>query len=129
MKAPARRVIDYLGHILSAIARIERYVSDMDEASFSREAMVQDAVIRNLEIIGEACRNIARADPGFVEAHPEVPFSIAYEMRNALAHGYFKIDLAIVWRTIENDLPSLRESVGPLLEALRQSENGNKPEP
>ena len=129
MSLQARRIADYLGHIPIAIARIDRYIDDLDEPSFLREAMVQDAVIRNLEIIGEACRNIARADPGFIEAHPEIPFSVAYEMRNALAHGYFKTDLAIVWRTIENDLPPLRESVGPLLAALRGSEGGNDPGP
>jgi uncharacterized protein with HEPN domain len=66
---------------------------------------MQDAVIRNLEIIGEASRNIERKHPDFTAAHPELPLSFAYEMRNALAHGYFKVDLAIVWKTVETDLP------------------------
>jgi uncharacterized protein with HEPN domain len=119
MSSTARRVPDYLGHIHEAIERIERYVRNMDETKFSRESMAQDAVIRNLEIIGEACRNIARADPGFADAHPDIPLSVAYEMRNALAHGYFKTDLAIVWRTIKNDLPPLYERVRALVAALR----------
>jgi uncharacterized protein with HEPN domain len=130
MSKRAQRVADYLGHILAAIARIERYIANKDEIAFSRETMTQDAVIRNLEIIGEACRNIDRADPGFAQAHPEIPLSIAYEMRNALARGYFKVDLAMVWRTVERDLPRLRETVGALRRDLRrdgESEEESKP--
>jgi uncharacterized protein with HEPN domain len=114
----AQRIADYVAHILTAISRIESYVSSFDEISFLRETIVQDAVIRNLEIIGEACRNIERADPGFPTAHPELPLSTAYEMRNALTHGYFKIDFAIVWRTIKIDLPPLRENATALLKTL-----------
>jgi len=97
----------------------------MDELAFSRDEMTQDAVIRNCEIIGESCRNIERADPGFAATHPELPLSIAYEMRNALAHGYFKVDLAIVWKSIENDLPPLHEKVRSLLGMLSQTHNQN----
>ena len=79
---------------------------------------MQDAVIRNFEVIGEACRNIQRDCPEFAAAHPELPLAFAYEMRNALAHGYFKIDFEIVWKTIQGDLPRLRmqvqESLGQL---------------
>ena len=64
-------------------------------------------MIRNLEVVGEASRNIERVDPDFVAAHPELPLAVATDMRNALAHGYFKIDLAIVWKTIQTDLPQL----------------------
>jgi uncharacterized protein with HEPN domain len=70
-----------------------------------------DAVIRNFEIIGEAANNIQRHYVGFTQLHPEIPFHIAYEMRNALAHGYFKIDLEIVWTTIHHDLPELHALV------------------
>jgi uncharacterized protein with HEPN domain len=81
---------------------------------------MQDAVIRNLEIIGEASRNIERKHPDFTAAHPELPLSFAYEMRNALAHGYFKVDLAIVWKTVETDLPPLRQQVRSILDTLIQ---------
>jgi len=66
-------------------------------------------------VIGEASRNIAREHPDFAAAHPQLPLPFAYEMRNALAHGYFKVDLAIVWQTIETDLPALRRQVQTLL--------------
>ena len=72
-------------------------------------------VIRQLEIVGEACRNIERDHPDFAAAHPELPLAFAYEMRNALSHGYFKVDLAIVWKTIETDLPELYARVGSIL--------------
>ena len=87
MSRDAQRLPDYLMHIGQAIERIERYTSDLDEADFIRSEMVQDAVIRNLEVIGEACRNIEHNHADFADAHPELPVTIAYEMRNALAHG------------------------------------------
>ena len=87
----------------------------MNETAFSYDELIQDAVIRNLEIVGEACRNLERDHPDFAAAHPELPLAFAYEMRNALAHGYFKVDLAIVWKTIETDLPELYARLGTIL--------------
>ena len=69
----ALRVPDYLGHILKAIERIERYTANMDEATFLNSELVQDAVIRNIEIIGEASNNILRAAPEFAFQHNDVP--------------------------------------------------------
>jgi len=88
MSADEQRLADYLGHILQAIDRIQRYTETLDEAAFARSEMAQDAVIRNFEVIGEASRNIERAHAEFAAAHPELPLTVAYEMRNALAHGY-----------------------------------------
>jgi len=79
---------------------------------------VQDAVLRNFEVIGEASRNIERDCPDFAAAHPDLPLSFAYEMRNALAHGYFKVDFGIVWKTIENDLPDLRQKMQALTRGM-----------
>ena len=75
-------------------------------------------MIRNFEIIGEASRNIQKHFPDFAADHPEVPWAIAYEMRNALTHGYFTVDLAIVWRTIENELPGLKDNIENILTQL-----------
>jgi len=94
------RLGGYLEHILQAISRIQEYVHGMEESDFADDRRTQDAVIRNLEIIGEASRNIARRYPAFADEHSQVPWIVAYEMRNILAHGYFKVDLHIVWRTI-----------------------------
>lgn len=117
MSRHGQRLADYLGHIAEAIERIERYTAALDEERFGRDELVQDAVIRNLEVIGEASRNITRDHPDFAAAHPELPLSFAYEMRNVLAHGYFKIDLGIVWRTVQRALPGLREQVTTLIQA------------
>jgi uncharacterized protein with HEPN domain len=119
----ALRVPDYLGHIRDAIERIFRYVGDFDNFAFEGNQLVQDAVIRNLEVIGEASRNIERADPDFVAQHPEMQFGNARAMRNALSHGYYKVDLDLVWDTVENDLHTLYKEVTG---ALRQSEPGER---
>jgi uncharacterized protein with HEPN domain len=66
-------------------------------------------------VIGEACDSVSKHHHGFAAAHPGVPWAVAYEMRNALAHGYFRIDQVIVWRTIQRDLPRLKSSVEALL--------------
>jgi uncharacterized protein with HEPN domain len=105
------RLADYLGHILESIAQIQNYCEDIDEVSFMSNRLIQDAVIRNFEIIGEASRNIERVAPDFVAAHPELPLAFAYDMRNLLAHGYYKVDVTVVWKTIERDLPYLKEQV------------------
>jgi uncharacterized protein with HEPN domain len=107
----ALRVPDYLGHILEAMERIERYTLQIDEPQFSASEMIQDAVIRNFEVIGEAANNIQRVDPSFAAAHNEIPWQIMYTMRNRLTHGYDKVDLAIVWQSIRNDLPALHALV------------------
>ena len=75
----------------------------------------QDAVVRNLKVIGEACRNLVKHHQQFVETHPDIPWVFAWEMRNALSHGYFKIDYEIVWKTVQTDLPILIEQVRKLL--------------
>lgn len=103
----ALRVPDYLGHILVAIERIKEYVSAMDEAAFLASQLVQDAVIRNIEIIGEASNNIQRVDPAFASQHDNVPWQAMYAMRNRVSHGYDKVDVEIIWRTIHDDLPDL----------------------
>lgn len=118
----ASRAADYLGHIMQAIERIERYTAELSEAAFLANEQAQDAVIRNFEVIGEASRNIERNCPAFAAAHPHLPLLNAYEMRNALAHGYFRVDLEIIWRTIRNDLPALHRQISDLLNDLKQGE-------
>ena len=105
------RLGDYLGHILEAISQIQNYCEDIDEVTFLKNRMIQDAVIRNFEIIGEASKNVERVAPEFVAAHPDLPLAFAYDMRNLLAHGYYKVDVAVVWKTIERDLPFLQQQV------------------
>lgn len=111
MTGDKQRLDDYLAHILEAIERIEHYVADLDEMAFLNNLLVQDAVIRNFEIIGEASNNIEKRYHEFVRLHPELPLTSAYQMRNAMAHGYFKVDFELVWKTICNDLPTFYKLV------------------
>lgn len=108
------RIADYLRHIIEAIENIQTYTAGMDLSAFMADKKTQDAVIRNLEVIGEACNNVAKNHPAFASTHSSVPWGFAYEMRNALSHGYFAVDLAIVWKTIQNDLPGLQTQVASL---------------
>lgn len=121
MSRDKQRLADYLRHIVEAIERIYRYTEDIVEWRFLQDELVQDAVIRNFEIIGEASRNITSHYPDFAKTHSDVPLAFAYEMRNALAHGYFKVDFEILWKTIHIDLPLLSEQVKTLLIDVTES--------
>jgi uncharacterized protein with HEPN domain len=110
------RLADYLSHIAAAIERIRQYTGDLDATGFAADERTQDAVIRNLEIIGEASHRIEVHYPEFVADHPELPISSAYQMRNAVAHGYFEVDLDIVWRTVLGDLPTLAHNIQRLID-------------
>jgi uncharacterized protein with HEPN domain len=123
MSRDKQRLPDYLQHIVEAIDRIERYTANMDRAAFKANELVCDAVIRNVEVIGEASNSISKRYPDFIKTNPAVPWGESYEMRNSLAHGYSSIDLDIVWGTVRNDLPGLRSAVQALLGELE----GNQP--
>ena len=83
----ALRLADYLGHIVEAIDRIQRYVAGLDEQGFLRDEKTQDAVVRNFEILGEAARNVTRFHRDFAQAHALVPWDLMYTMRNRVSHG------------------------------------------
>lgn len=109
MSRDQQRLKDYITHILQAIERIHRYTEEFDEVGFLQNEMVQDAVIRNIEIIGEAARNIERHYPEFAKAHAEIPWEDVYLMRNRVSHGYFSVDLEVVWKTVQRDIPELQQ--------------------
>ncbi len=114
----ALRVGDYLEHIERAVARIRRYLAGLDRDAFLASEEKQDAVIRNIEIIGVAAQSIRRRFPEFAARHADIPWGGVYGMRNAIAHGYFSVDLGVVWKTICEDLPVLAEQVGALRATL-----------
>jgi len=118
MSKDRQRLIDYLAHMLQAIERINRYIEDINELAFLHSELIQDAVIRNLEILGEASNNIQKHYPDFAAQHSELPLAFAYQMRNAIAHGYFKVDYEIVWKTIHADLPGLYRQVQHVVASL-----------
>jgi uncharacterized protein with HEPN domain len=113
-------LMDYLEHMVEAVERIQRYLSDVDREAFLGNEEKQDAVIRNFEIIGEAAANVARQYPEFVAQYPEFRWQEAYGMRNVLTHGYFKVEPEVVWKTAQADLPKLKATVKSLLSRLAQ---------
>ena len=114
-RADPLRIADYLEHVIEAINSIQEYTAGMDLAAYMADRKTRDAVIRNLEVIGEACNNLAKNHTEFAAKHSAIPWGFAYEMRNALSPGYFTVDHAIVWQTIQQDLPKLRAQVAGLI--------------
>ncbi len=109
------RVPEYLQHIVDAIDRATGYVAGMDVAAFEKDTRTQDAVIRALEIVGEAANKARLADPSLQSTAPEIPWDVMYGMRNRIVHDYFEVDLDVVWQTIQRDLPVLRSQIVQLL--------------
>lgn len=107
----------YLRHILDAIARIASYVRGVSEKQFLAADMVQDAVVRQLEIIGEAARHLS---PEFQTRHPELPWSQMTGLRNRIVHDYASIDAEIVWEVIKRDLPVLKKQIRSALQDAAQ---------
>jgi len=91
----------------------------MTEVMFLGDEKTQDAVIRNFEVIGEACNNVSKKYPEFAAQNAEVPWGFAYEMRNSLAHGYHKVDFEIVWKTIHTDLHLLLAQIESVVEKTK----------
>jgi uncharacterized protein with HEPN domain len=105
--------------ILEAIAQIEKYAV-RGKATFEQDELIQNWIVRRLQIIGEACRALT---PGFRDQHPEVSWADVIGMRNILVHDYFGIDSAIVWSVVEDSLPALKSQVKAMLEEKQNEEN------
>lgn len=101
------RSADYIGHILEAIALIEQYTQTLTAAAFGQDRRTQQAVLLNIMIIGEAATKLAQTDPDLLARYPQVPWASMRGMRNRVAHGYFDIDLQVVWATTQTALPAL----------------------
>lgn len=101
-----------LEDIIEAMDRIERYTQDLDYSAWLNDEKSIDAVIRNLEIIGEAASHV----PGEIQKqNSDVPWKEIKGIRNILAHEYFGVDNEIIWKTIQDDLPSIRPRIEKIL--------------
>lgn len=115
----SRGIAILLGEILEAIALLRDYTEGLDFDAFAANIEKQDAVIRRLEIIGEAVKGV----PDDVRAkHPAVPWRDIAGARDILIHEYFRVDLAMAWEMVRKDLPLLEAEVRSILQALRRDE-------
>lgn len=104
-----------LRHMLDAAREAVSFVQGMDAQAFAETRVVQLAVVRLVEIIGEAAANLT---PAFQQKHPEIPWPQIISMRNRLIHAYFDVNITLVWKTVDEVLPSFI----PTLEALLAEE-------
>lgn len=104
----------YLLHRRDCIGRIQTYTRGGQKA-FLADTLIQDGVLRNLEVIGEAVKNLSS---DFTAAHPDIPWRRIAGMRDVLIHHYFGVDLETVWRVVEDQLPELHRGLAAFLEDL-----------
>lgn len=97
-----------LQHILDAITEIENYVDDQTKEEFLKDGKTQNAVVHQLEIIGEAAKNVSQK---LQLQTPQIPWVRLGDTRNRLIHEYFSVDMDIVWEILEKDLPSLKTQI------------------
>ncbi len=103
----------FVRDMLESLRKVETYLGQLTYGEFLNDSKTQDAVIRNLEIIGEAVRHIPKE---IQQRYGDVPWAQVVGLRNRLAHGYFVIDPEIVWHICKEDLPLLRARLEQLLQ-------------
>ena len=107
-----RILLDYLNDIIESIADINEFTAGMTRESFSTDKKTIKAVVRSLEVIGEAANKLPQH---FRDRYPEISWQEIIGMRNRLIHEYFGVDLDIVWQTIEEDLEPLENAVKKII--------------
>ena len=105
------RIVDYLGHIIEAIDHATGYVQDLTKAEFEADIRTQQAACMNIIILGEAAAKLISEAPEWVAQHDQVPWKVMRAMRNRITHGYFDINLDVIWNTITQDLIKLRPHI------------------
>ena len=105
----------YLQHIIDAISRIEEYLQGIDEGTFSQRPLIQDGVIRQLEIIGEAVKRISSE---LRERYSHIPWQDIAGTRDKLIHHYFGVDIEKVWLMVREDMPVFKEEVKKILKEI-----------
>ncbi len=114
-----RRDVDWLQDIIEAITRIRHYTAEMTFTAFLEDLKTQDAVIRNLEIIGEATKQLS---PNLRAQHDHIPWRNMAGMRDKLIHDYFGVNFDVVWEVISEDLPRLAFQLPTILNSIPPAE-------
>ncbi len=105
--------LDYVRHILDEVAYLQSAAAGIDKSKFLSDATLQRAFIRSLEVIGEATKRLPRE---FRTAHPTVDWRAMAGMRDRLIHGYFGVDLELIWEVVRSRIPELQRALEPLLD-------------
>lgn len=105
-----------LEHVLESIEKIEFIIKDLSYVQYLEDWIKQDAIVRNIEVIGEAIKNI---DDELKERYPKVAWKEAKGMRNLLVHEYFRIEHDEVWRTLNEDLPKLKLQIISIINDIK----------
>ena len=100
--------ITYIEHILLCMTKIKKYMKGISKQKFINDELIQDAVIRNFEIIGEASKKVS---PEFRKKFSNVPWKEISGMRDKLIHHYMGVDIEVIWNTIKQDLPMLEKEL------------------
>lgn len=108
------RLPDYLDHMRQAIADAQSFTEGMVQADFIQDKRTQQAVVMSLIVLGEAATKVMDQHTSFAEQHSQIPWRSMRGMRNRIAHGYFDINLEIVWETVQNALPTLKTQLDAL---------------
>jgi len=108
------RLMDYLEHMQQAATDACNFIEGLSKNDFLSDKRTQQATIMSLIVIGEAATKIMDYYPDFVEAHLTVPWRGMRGMRNRIAHGYFEINLDVVWETVQTALPELLKQLGSM---------------
>ncbi|PKB67768.1 MAG: hypothetical protein BZY81_03825 [SAR202 cluster bacterium Io17-Chloro-G4] len=119
---PQRSYRDYLRDILQATEEALEFVQGMDHSNFSSDRKTNLAVVRSLEIIGEAARHVPLA---VRRRHPLVPWQDMVGMRNKLIHQYYGVDSQVLWRTLQEDLPPLRDVIRGILGEMESEDQSS----
>lgn len=116
----ALRLTDYLEHMQQAASTAISYVQTMAKAEFLQDRRTQQAVVFNLIVLGEAASNVLSGHAAFAAAHAEVPWRVIHATRNRVAHGYFDLNIDVIWDTVQTALPQLLAILPPVIEAAAQ---------
>ena len=118
----SREFFDYLRDIIDAVDKIEKFTEGIDSEGFYADDKTSYAVIRALEIIGEATKKVPQ---NIKEGYPKVPWREMAGIRDKLIHDYFGVNLEVIWRTVQEDLPTLKPRILQILQENAKETEGD----
>ncbi|WP_166836764.1 DUF86 domain-containing protein [Rheinheimera pleomorphica] len=113
------RIVTYIGQMQESVFLACSYIDGMAKADFLTDKKTQQAVVLNLLVLGETATKIMQVEPDFAALHPEIPWRSMKGMRNRIAHGYFDINLDVVWETTNTALPELATQLTKLANNIK----------